>query len=785
MPFDLTHPRAVLPLQTVSTPSLGDDRNDCDIRPRPSRPAIHLKLSEDILAHLSAQARKGIKVPMRIALGDSPAFLINGVSYPINLSPEAAHSELVRSSRSSRDLEPITTVSHKASFKPGFNKGALEKVSLSLRENREIAEREREGKRYICILLSAPTSVRRRREHYAHALHPRTPLLSAQSYRAVLLDSAPKSGRASSHTRPLSSSSSAKRTLSPAGSAGSRAPSPAQRPPSRLSAVPVKNVPRPSAVRPPTSSFRIGKGTVPASLSMSRSNSNEDKGSGAEGGTPAESAGTTSTGPGLSPATSVSTPPSPAVTAVEVHSAKPNDAPLAASAPGYPAGRQTSSSSSSTSSQSHDSSLHQSSSTVTSQSSHRSTNHVSAVAPLPPAPIPTTKLEPPKKAAVARGGVMKGKDTLKKEKRTEERAKGRVLSAPIIRDSDDEDAAGSSTSTSKQSSLPSLKAAKSISSLAAPKSPVSAAPPALAPPSRALPKAVQLPSFTKRASTTDLRGEPESGNTTAADKKRRKLLNGAAGDDDGHSSKSKSRSPSIPGVSKTSASSDRSAAGGSSSSTKKRPRREERWYSSSDEDEVVPPRDSSTKNTTSVNKDREKRLKIDPYSSARSGSEAEDARGRAPVRVPSHLKPQESRSKVGSPLRPNIVVVSRPVATPAVPPSAPPPAPAPVSSTVADPPPAAPAPTATKKASILPPEYQVPDLATYDSQRAKFEALYKSYSDLHKTLMSERDVCINGGRPNFDVDEVEKLVKRIERERNVLKSIKEGLVEWVAQENAR
>lgn len=73
---------------------------------------------------------------------------MNGVSYPLNLSPEPAHTEVVCLSPDSRNLVPIALLSHKASLKPGVHTGALAKVSLSLRENREQTEKDREGRWY-------------------------------------------------------------------------------------------------------------------------------------------------------------------------------------------------------------------------------------------------------------------------------------------------------------------------------------------------------------------------------------------------------------------------------------------------------------------------------------------------------------------------------------------------------------------------------------------------------------------------------------------------------------
>ncbi|KAL8284146.1 hypothetical protein RQP46_004895 [Phenoliferia psychrophenolica] len=674
--LDLSHPRTVLPLPAHlrTAPGAGAEAaNGASNGTRASRPAIQLKLSEDVLAHLVELARKGHSGGMRIALGDAPAFVVNGVSYPLNLSSEPAHSELVRVASSSRDLEPIAHVSHKASLKPGFNKGALEKVSQSLRGNREIAEREREGK-----------------------------------------------------------------------------------------------------------SFRIGKGTVPASLSMSRGNSSEGK---ADDSHPQQHDSGASTGPAPSPATSVSTPPSPAVSAVD---ARLKPAPGASASP--PAARQASSSSSSTSS-SGSSSVHQSSSTFTSQSSGRSPLIVPSAPPkpdLPPPPHKPSSVAAAAGAAVARGGVMKGKETLKKEKKKEERAKGRTVSTPIITASDDEEEEPLTQTTlapppsSKKPQSGSPKATHEASLAALPKSPVSAATQLPG----ALPKSVQLPSFTKRASTTDLRDESEA--AAAANKKRRKLLGGAGDDDSG----SRSRAPTPGGSPRQSSSgmhkSTSSASLSSANGPKKRARKEERWYSSSDEDEDDrEPGRLSAPGSKDLDRDKKRRRSsignggAGAAASGRSGSEAEDgaastSRGRPATRVPSHLQPVDPKHKTGSPLRPSIVVVSRPIATPTPPP---PPPTGSTSSADAHPP--------SKKSTVAPPpattpasEYHIADAATYEVYKTRFEDAYGPYADLHKRLVRERDECVAGGREEFDVDEVDKLVKRIGKERAALAGIQDAIADW-------
>lgn len=100
----------------------------------------------------------------------SQAFVVNGVSYPLNLSSEPVHSELVRVSPSSNNIQAVAAVSHKANVKPGSNKGAFEKVGLSLRGNRQLAEKEREGKR--CVGFTPSTGLETHAHRFPHLPEP-------------------------------------------------------------------------------------------------------------------------------------------------------------------------------------------------------------------------------------------------------------------------------------------------------------------------------------------------------------------------------------------------------------------------------------------------------------------------------------------------------------------------------------------------------------------------------------------------------------------------------------
>lgn len=629
--------------------------------------------------------------------------------------------------------------------------------------------------------------------------------------RAVLLDSAPGS-RSSSHSRLSSSNSTAHRAVSPATSPAVRAASPGapfQRQPSRLSAVPPKNAPPRPAVRPPTSSFRIGKGTVPASVAVSRSNSEDrgvDKGKGKEQenavGPESADCSSASTGSALSPGTSVSTPPSPLPVSTDPSVARSEKADTSRASPPVAAGSPTAvsparqASSTSSASSSNGSSLHQSSSTRTSLSSAGSPLPDSLA---PPSAKPESSRADVPKPAVVRGGVLKGKETLKKEKKKEDRAKNRVA---VVTESESDDSALVSPPTASSSTLPTIKEPSRSPLPPKPQqSPIPAPALATAPPSpvvrpptvsgQASAKGIQLPSFTKRASISGLRDEAEPESSSATAKKRRKLLNNVGVDDTTSGQEPRDRSvsggspkpppsraptpaspklPSAPSSAATHTSTSSAAAG------KKRLRRENWNYSSSSDDDGDVPKAPAVV-ADAKGREREKKHRRTTGSSIRSGSEAEDvgaARGRAQARVPVHLQPVDLRSRsVGSPLRASVVVVSRPVATSAaVPTSAP-------ASVAPSPNPGAPAPAPPAKVKSGPPsEYCITDAAMYETYRTRFEDGYKPYAELHARLMRERDVVLHGGKEEFDIDEVEKLVKRSGRERAALLGIKEAIAEW-------
>ncbi|KAM0790634.1 hypothetical protein ACM66B_004496 [Microbotryomycetes sp. NB124-2] len=162
MPVDWAVQRQVLPIS-------GADSNAPTRTGVPPKRAIALKLSEHVLTRLQAvlarhkpstpEQAAAIKGAVQIDLSETPSLVVEGVVYPLILTPEPRHSELARigatgpksasgTTPAAPPIEPFATVSHKASVKPGGN---LAKVGQTLRETREQAEKEREGRKAVLI----------------------------------------------------------------------------------------------------------------------------------------------------------------------------------------------------------------------------------------------------------------------------------------------------------------------------------------------------------------------------------------------------------------------------------------------------------------------------------------------------------------------------------------------------------------------------------------------------------------------------------------------------------
>ncbi|GAA6011143.1 hypothetical protein JCM11491_006739 [Sporobolomyces phaffii] len=260
MPVDLSHPRRILPLardqdRPPSTPappeSSGPASHHAPIR---GQRAIQLRLDQDVvtqLVHLakSKGATAGKKLQLDLRPGRPPAIVIDGVAHLLELNPEPPHSEILRVSPSSRDLEPIATISHRAVSKTDSKAERMAKASLNLKASREKEEREKESKK------------------------------------AVLLDAAPSSSRASSlsRTRPSQlASSPPSRTASPVTAASASNSSSQPKHASRLIA---------TGPKPPSSSssFRIGKGSLPVSIATARNSSSSSTSSSSKEATPVAS----------------------------------------------------------------------------------------------------------------------------------------------------------------------------------------------------------------------------------------------------------------------------------------------------------------------------------------------------------------------------------------------------------------------------------------------------------------------------------------------------------------
>ncbi|BGP18550.1 hypothetical protein JCM10213v2_006616 [Rhodosporidiobolus nylandii] len=665
---------------------------------------------------------------LQVDLGANPALVVNGVSHPLALHPEPPHTELVRLPVSSRELQPIATLTHKASIKPGLK--TLDKVAQSLRENRELAEKEREGKR------------------------------------AVLLDTAPGS-RSSSHTR----STSANRHLSPAGSVPSRTSSPvpsasaahASRPPSRLSAVPPK-----LPVKPPTSSFHIGTGRVPTTLPVSRSSS----GSGSAAASPPQSSAAVAA-PSTSNTASAASPPHPS-------------AELALPVPQLHVPSRQSSSSSTTSISSTASTL-----LAKTAEGHSLSSGTSVTSPESlPLPIPsegganvTTPQEkaeakppeePKKPVRAGGGGLLKGKESLKKEKRKEERARERGTSA-----------AGTAAPSPRGKAAdlpPAAKAAKA---------------------KRVEGEDASTDAEGRRSASAKAKGkgkadEPLARKDDEHDAKKRKLAARSSGTDSDAGSASERPKPKkaitttlVKRTSGSAAASSRereseaaSSSHGATPGSKERNKRREREEAGR----------SPTAASGAHKKKKQKREKPERWYSSSSGDDAEaDPRARSAVgKDAEKLKPTDSRSPSRDSLKPH----PSPSASSALLPNGHakpiPGSPLRKSTSIAShqpPPHASPRPLTSASslpaiAISIPPHPPVPvDSSTaFVAAKLRFLELYASYAALHSQLAEERFRLERGEPPHLAKDEGREKVERCGRMRAQLEAVKEGMTQWKAEQ---
>lgn len=350
---------------------------------------------------------------------------------------------------------------------------------------------------------------------------------------------------------------------------------------------------------------------------------------------------------------------------------------------------------------------------------------------------------------------MKGKETLKKEKRKEERVKDKPVAAPApapapksspykskatISSSDEEDDVKTASVPITARTIVTSMNPVTGSSTSSADIPLAARPSAPAPPlTHALPK--------RPASVDPSHSE--------SDKKKRKLLNGVeASTSTTTSTRNASPSPArsraqtpisspriVPTVVRT------------KHTTVVKPRRhkEERWYSSSDEDEDDVKRTSSamssSASTGSNNNGNKRRRTISSNSEPMTST---DDRGRPTLRVPSHLQPSSAHGN--SPLRSSSL----------------------------------PPPPETNTTDAV----QITSRTQYDDFRTQFTKGYEPYLSLYNRLIDERTKLSasrdgKGGTTTkgmLTLSEVTKLVNRVNTLRSDLSKIKEGMRIWVEQE---
>lgn len=512
--------------------------------------------------------------------------------------------------------------------------------------------------------------------------------------RAVLLDSVPAKAhsRSASHNRPTRPHTP---LGGPASAPTSRTASPAStvRQPSRLTAVPPK---------PPTgSTFRIGKGTVPSSIALSRG---------------ASSSSSSGTGGG-----GAASPPRA-------------EAVAAAGASAAPAAARQDSATSSVSSSSETSLLQKASgASVTSPESLP----LVEVTKDKPAPLQTDAPkgpgngldEPEAASATARkspvragGGLMKGKETLKKEKRREERAKERA-SAPTKRPSDvvqpedddeDEDAPGEPDVIEDAPSRPAPAKKRRLESDERDASGVS--------------------SRGSSASRNGASSTPASKPATVKTKVVTKVVTvkkGVAADRGSGSDVSRSeagRGKPLKAGDKSRARERREGAEDSSKVSpppprkKKKPPETERWYSSSSEDDDTESRSSSSKTKAA----------------------------RRPTVTKRPSAPAPSAPSAGSPLRNSTsaatLLASTPIAAP----------------------------------SPLPP-VDISSAADFASSRSAFFEAYAAYAVAHARLTDERHRLERGEAGTLAPGEVRRRVQDVLRQRAELDALREGMKRFAAE----
>ncbi|SCV71495.1 BQ2448_3083 [Microbotryum intermedium] len=662
---------------------------------RPPRRAIALKLSEETLAQLMALASRGKqpdKGTLQIDLGSNPTFMFNGASYPVTLLEEAPHTELLCYTRAKtgssattasdptttpRRLERFADVSHKATLKPSTN---LDRVSQALREQRSVAEKEKQGKR------------------------------------AVLIESAPTSRSNSKNRHPTSTTSAAPMPLHPIASTSASS-----------------SMTTPPAIRQPSRLIAVAQRATPAQVAAAAAKQS-----------PPEQ---------FVPLAAVSPPSTVLTPTTTTHPSPPH---------AFSPARQHSSASSESSITSSSSLLqHSTASTSTSASTSMSTGTSAqkSRASLSSAESPAAATEPPNASAskpidAGGGGVVKGKDSLKKEKR--QRRKDGVAEAvwiasksrpdhneplpfsPLLMqeeddnddndDNDDEDAEGEVdeevTAVAQQEPSSLLKKKRRVTIAGG---------------------EVGSDASTSKSSRSRVATPTPSSSTPSTTKKRKRAL---AKSERWYSSSSESEGE----ASQTPTLASKAAAGTSSDA------------SSRSKGLSVPP---PTKNGSLV----KRRRTVSGSDLSLPTADSDPERGRqnsdaaslsAPSRASStsNHKSQPVRSSSLS----QVVAASTSITT----------------STATDPSARSPGLNGTNDASDR--YVTITSSASFERHRQLFEEAYPSYRALYDTLMQERQILASkeGARSQgrYTLDEIRKLVKRLETNRDELERIKLGLKKY-------
>ncbi|GAA5940613.1 uncharacterized protein JCM15063_006305 [Sporobolomyces koalae] len=372
-PLDLAQPRRILPLAnhapSQSTPASASASGS-------SHASLQIKLSKPILDQLVQLARSqgttGSRSKLQLDCTDParPLLVIDGARYPLEMHKVSQPTDVCHLTQNSRDVHTLARLTHRAT------------LATSQADGREaVTKAERMAKASLNLKLKREQELR-----------------DKESKKAVLLDptSSSSSARKQPHSSPPSTASRSAATAQPKHAA-------------RL--IPTTTSATKSPVPPPstTSASRIGKGTVPQSI-IARSTSSTTSASSSSASSPA---------------------PSPA----ELPSSTTTSATTGVPAPT----RQFSSSSStstSTSALSDSSTFSIMGTNGTGTMSETSPESITSLLPAsttatikhgakPTVEVVVKQKSVPTVPVAGRGGLMKGKDSLKREARRQQQVKDR------------------------------------------------------------------------------------------------------------------------------------------------------------------------------------------------------------------------------------------------------------------------------------------------------------------------------------------------------------------------